>query len=173
MFLDKEIKKLKQKEEDWVHEVKALEREVMKTSFNGTKKDKETKAYIHEESPEWSEVVDNIIDEIKYQEIDQARKKLKQLACLEIRSNYINNFTLFYKLIEFATIALLVIRPAEDWNASNSTILNFLNYFTTETPNIVSYDYWFICLQTLLPLVFHLQAYFYSPCCLIVPYPFI
>lgn len=47
-------------------EVKLINKTLLKHSNVGSKRNKDGKGYFHEESPEWPEIVDHVIDEIQF-----------------------------------------------------------------------------------------------------------
>ncbi|EAR95963.2 transmembrane protein, putative (macronuclear) [Tetrahymena thermophila SB210] len=132
-LLDKDIKSNGKDEIDL--EVNLINNDLLAPQQFGAKKKKNGQGYIHEESPEWPEIVDIMVDEIQHQEKQFARLKDKEIGLVELRSNFTNRFAIFFKILEYIGMAFIAFRPAVTQWGFSTIVYQVLNSMDTEIPN--------------------------------------
>lgn len=97
---------------------------------------KRKKVYQHEESPEWPELVDMIVDEVVESERAYMKMKDQEFVNMKLRSNLTNKIAILCKLIEIFILGSLAFRPIVDWELEKLGLF-IINLFNSEQPDAV------------------------------------
>jgi hypothetical protein len=91
-------------------EVKLINETLLKTKpiFN-----KRKRTFKHPDSPQWFQITDIIVDEMRIQEREWIKLKEEEFKNMKIRCNVTNTFAVIFKILEIAALATVAFRPGK------------------------------------------------------------
>lgn len=117
---------------------------------------KRKKVYQHEESPEWPELVDMIVDEVVESERAYMKMKDQEFVNMKLRSNLTNKIAILCKLIEIFILGSLAFRPIVDWELEKLGLF-IINLFNSEQPDAkfsAMFAIIYICLAAYIVIIY-------------------